>query len=118
MVGDIMLARRVGQAIAGDPERPFRPLAKRLAGADVTVGNLESTLSTDGAPTQGGDSFGARPRSLRGLESAGFDLVSLANNHVGDYGDRAMRQTFARLRGADLPMSGPGGIWPRHAGPW
>lgn len=107
-VGDIMLARRVGQAIATDPRRPFRPLAKRLAGADATVGNLESTLSTDGAPTQGGDSFGARPRVLRGLESAGFDLVSLANNHVGDYGDRAMRQTFARLRGADLPYVGAG----------
>jgi poly-gamma-glutamate capsule biosynthesis protein CapA/YwtB (metallophosphatase superfamily) len=108
VVGDIMLARRVGQAVATDPGRPFRPLAKRLAGADVTVGNLESTLSTDGAPTQGGDSFGARPRVLRGLESAGFDLVSLANNHVGDYGDRAMRQTFARLRAADLPYVGAG----------
>jgi len=108
MVGDIMLARRVGQAIASDPERPFRPLAKRLAGADVTVGNLESTLSTDGSPTQGGDSFGARPRVLRGLESAGFDLVSLANNHVGDYGDRAMRQTFTRLRAADLDYVGAG----------
>ena len=72
VVGDIMLARRVGQAIADDPRRPFRPLAKRLAGADITVGNLESTLSTDGSPTQGGDSFGARPRraarpGLRGL---------------------------------------------------
>ena len=83
VVGDIMVARRVGQAIAGDPRRPFRPLAKRLAGADITVGNLESTLSTDGSPTQGGDSFGARPRVLRGLDFAGFDLVSLANNHVG-----------------------------------
>ena len=108
VVGDIMVARRVGQAIADDPRRPFRPLAKRLAGADITVGNLESTLSTDGSPTQGGDSFGARPRVLRGLDFAGFDLVSLANNHVGDYGDRAMRQTFARLRAADLDYVGAG----------
>ena len=87
VVGDVMLARRVGRAIADDPRRPFRPLRSRLAGADITVGNLESTLSTDGSPTQGGDSFGARPQVLRGLDSAGFDLVSLANNHVGDYGN-------------------------------
>jgi poly-gamma-glutamate synthesis protein (capsule biosynthesis protein) len=108
VVGDIMLARRVGRAIADDPRRPFRPLRSRLAGADITVGNLESTLSTDGSPTQGGDSFGARPQVLRGLDSAGFDLVSLANNHVGDYGSRAMRKTFDRLRSADLRYVGAG----------
>ena len=102
VVGDLMLARRVGRAIAGDPERPFRPLADRLAGADITVGNLESSLSTDGTPTQGGDSFGARTEVLRGLRSAGFDLVSLANNHLGDYGLRAMRQTFDRLGRAGI----------------
>ncbi len=108
VVGDIMLARRVGRAIADDPRRPFRPLRSRLAGADITVGNLESTLSTDGSPTQGGDSFGARPQVLRGLDSAGFDLVSLANNHVGDYGTRAMTKTFDRLRAADLRYVGAG----------
>jgi poly-gamma-glutamate capsule biosynthesis protein CapA/YwtB (metallophosphatase superfamily) len=108
VVGDIMLARRVGRSIADDPAAPLRPLATRLARAEVTVGNLESTLSTAGTPTQGSDSFGAHPRVLRGLRSAGFDLVSLANNHVGDYGDRAMGETFGRLRAADLPYVGAG----------
>jgi poly-gamma-glutamate synthesis protein (capsule biosynthesis protein) len=108
IVGDVMLGRRVGRAIADDPRAPFRPLAARLSRADVTVGNLESTLSTDGPPTQGGDSFGASPRVIRGLRSAGFDAVSLANNHVGDYGDRALGQTLDRLRAADLPYVGAG----------
>jgi poly-gamma-glutamate synthesis protein (capsule biosynthesis protein) len=108
VVGDVMLARRVGQAIGNDPERPFRPLRGRLARADITVGNLESSLSTDGTPTQGGDSFGARTRVLQGLESAGFDLVSLANNHLGDYGERAMRQTFDRLEEAGIAYVGAG----------
>ena len=36
-------------------------MRRLLRGADLTVGNLESTLSTDGAPTQGGDSFGGTP---------------------------------------------------------
>ena len=108
VVGDIMLARRVGRALADDLERPFRPLSNRLDGADITVGNLESSLSTDGRPTQGGDSFGARPQVLRGLASAGFDLVSLANNHLGDYGPRAMRQTFDRLEDAGIDYVGAG----------
>ena len=108
IVGDVMLGRRVGRAIADDPRTAFRPLADRLSRADITVGNLESTLSTDGQPTQGGDSFGASPRVLRGLASAGFDVVSLANNHVGDYGDRALRQTLNRLKGAKLPYVGAG----------
>ncbi|HLL62648.1 MAG TPA: CapA family protein [Propionibacteriaceae bacterium] len=108
VVGDVMLGRRVGRVIADDPRAPFRPLAARLSRADVTVGNLESTLSTDGPPTQGGDSFGASPGVVRGLRSAGFDAVSLANNHVGDYGDRALRQTLDRLRAADLPYVGAG----------
>jgi poly-gamma-glutamate capsule biosynthesis protein CapA/YwtB (metallophosphatase superfamily) len=34
--------------------------------------------------------------------------VSLSNNHVGDYGDRAMYETFDRLRAADLPYVGAG----------
>ncbi len=108
LVGDVMLGRRVGRAIADDPRTVFRPLAGRLSRADVTVGNLESTLSTAGQPTQGGDSFGASPRVVRGLRSAGFDAVSLANNHVGDYGDRALRQTLSRLEAADLPYVGAG----------
>ena len=108
VVGDVMLGRRVGRAIADDPRAVFRPLAGRLSRANLTVGNLESTLSTDGRPTQGSDSFGASPRVLRGLESAGFDVLSLANNHVGDYGDRALRQTLDRLKAADLAYVGAG----------
>jgi poly-gamma-glutamate capsule biosynthesis protein CapA/YwtB (metallophosphatase superfamily) len=108
IVGDVMLGRRVAQVSGDDPIRTLRPTAKRLASAEITAGNLESTLSDDGSPTQGGDSFHADPVVISGLELAGFDLVSLANNHVGDYGQRALRQTLAELRDADLPYVGAG----------
>ena len=108
IVGDVMLGRRVAQASGDDPIRTLRPTAKRLAAAEITVGNLESTLSDDGSPTQGGDSFHADPDIVDGLELAGFDLVSLANTHLGDYGQRALRQTLAELRDADLPYVGAG----------
>ncbi|MDD9347146.1 CapA family protein [Mumia sp.] len=110
ITGDIMLGRRVGSLLrrADDPTAVFRRLASRLAGADITVGNLESTLSRRGSPTQGGDSFGGDPSVRRGLRAAGFDLVSLANNHLGDFGERAMLDTFARLRSSGLPYVGAG----------
>ena len=64
VTGDMMLGRRVGDRLAavGDPAAALRPLAGRLARADLTIGNLESTLSQAGAPRQGGDSFGASTR--------------------------------------------------------
>ncbi|WP_370614546.1 CapA family protein [Mumia qirimensis] len=110
VTGDIMLGRRVGAYLdrAGDPTAVFRPFAERLAAADITVGNLESTLSQRGSPTQGGDSFGADPSVRRGLRAAGFDVIGLANNHLGDFGPQAMRDSFDRLRAGGLPYVGAG----------
>jgi poly-gamma-glutamate capsule biosynthesis protein CapA/YwtB (metallophosphatase superfamily) len=107
-VGDIMLGRRVGNRHRADPAAPLMPFAKRLAAAEITVGNFESTLSTAGSPTQGGDSFAASPRVIPGLRAAGFDLLSLANNHVGDYGDRALRQTVDRFGATKIGTVGTG----------
>lgn len=110
VVGDVMLGRRVGDAMAaaGDLAAPFRPLAERLAAADITVGNLESTLSTDGSPTQGGDSFAADPGVAAGLQLAGFDVLSLANNHVGDWGEAALVQTIERVQAMGIAPVGAG----------
>src|SRR5512134_2524377 len=46
VTGDVMLGRRVGDRLArvGDPAAALRPMAGRLAAADLTIGNLESTL--------------------------------------------------------------------------
>lgn len=103
VVGDVMLGPRVGAraAAAGDPGLPLRPLQRRLRTADLTVGNLESTLSSAGARQQGGDSFAAPPGVLAALADAGFDALSLANNHTGDFGEQAL------LRTLDLLADGP-----------
>jgi poly-gamma-glutamate synthesis protein (capsule biosynthesis protein) len=106
LVGDIMLGRGVAAANPGDPGAALAPLRRRLAAADVTVGNLESTLSDDGAPRQGDDSFAADPAVVDDLAAAGFDVLSLANNHTGDYGPSALRTTV-RLLG-DSPIRGVG----------
>jgi len=117
LVGDIMLGRGVGEVAAatGDPAAPLRPLQRRLAGADITVGNLESTLSRAGAPRQGDDSFAAPPGVLPGLADSGFDVLSLANNHTGDFGTAALVQTLRRVGGSPVEQVGAG----RHVtGAW
>ncbi len=110
VTGDIMLARDVAAAArgTGDPAPALRPMSRRLRSADITVGNLESTLSRAGSPTQGGDSFGADPAVAKSLRRAGFDALSLANNHLGDFGDRALVQTVRRLHAEGLRTFGAG----------
>ena len=107
VVGDIMLGRSVGAATPDDPGAPLGPLSDFLAAADITVGNLESTLSDDGKPQQD-DAFHADPRVVPDLVDAGFDLLSLANNHTGDYGPRALRQTLDRLGRSPILTVGAG----------
>ncbi|HYO38092.1 MAG TPA: CapA family protein [Nocardioidaceae bacterium] len=104
VVGDIMLGRGVGE-----PAQALAPLAPRLRRYDLTVGNLESTLSENGVPQQGGDSFAATPAVVPLLERAGLDAVSLANNHTGDYQDAALLDTVRRLRGSRVQPFGAGG---------
>jgi poly-gamma-glutamate synthesis protein (capsule biosynthesis protein) len=109
LAGDIMLGRRVASEAPGGAGMTLQPLSQRLAAADLTIGNLESTLSGDGIPQQpGNDSFHADPAVLRSLDRAGFDLLSLANNHTGDYGERAFVQTLRRMDASPIQRVGAG----------
>jgi poly-gamma-glutamate synthesis protein (capsule biosynthesis protein) len=80
-----------------------------LSAADITFGTLESALSTDGTPQQPfGENFAADPRVLPGLVAAGFDVLSLGNNHVGDYGPRSLVETVRLVRDAGMLPVGAG----------
>jgi len=107
VVGDIMLGRGVAGQPGGAPAR-LRPMAEHLRAADLTVGNLESTLSDDGPAQQGTDSFHAPPTVLAALADAGVDALSLANNHTGDYGPRALLATLDAFRGRRIESFGAG----------
>jgi poly-gamma-glutamate capsule biosynthesis protein CapA/YwtB (metallophosphatase superfamily) len=108
--GDVMLGRRVATAAArtGDVSRPLRAIGPRLAAADLTVVNLESTLSRAGTPQQGNDSFAAPPGVLTGLRAAGVDVLSLANNHTGDFQQRALIETVRLVRQSGIQPVGAG----------
>ena len=107
VVGDIMLGR--GVAVPQAPVSPLRLFADRIRSADLAVGNLESTLSDDGPPLQpGDDSFAAPPGTLAGLERLGFDAMSLANNHTGDFGEAVLLDVVDRFAGSRIAGFGAG----------
>lgn len=105
--GDVMLDDGPGRLIAkgGDPLAPF---AKTLKAADYRIANLETSVARSGRRLADKPyTFRAHPRTLRILQGR-FDAVTLANNHVGDYGHQALLETMQRLDHAGIAHFGAG----------
>ncbi len=102
--GDMMLGRAVERTAnaRGDWAFPFRHVAGRLRAADVAFGNLECVAATGGADAP----FRADPRVLGGLREAGFDVISLANNHSADAGLDALADMARRLDDLGIAVTG------------
>ena len=109
-VGDIMLDRGVEWKVnqnppaggGGDWRWPFLKIADTFQKADLVFGNLESQISDKGTDVGSIYSFRANPQSLEGLTYAGFDVVSVANNHSLDYTKEAFEDSSARLKEAGI----------------
>jgi poly-gamma-glutamate capsule biosynthesis protein CapA/YwtB (metallophosphatase superfamily) len=108
-VGDLMLDRSLGNAIRrNETAFPFALVADQLEMADVTVGNLESSLGDLGQPAKKHYTFQAPPLATASLAAAGFDVVSLANNHAMDFGPEALLQGISRLEAEGIVTVGAG----------
>lgn len=84
-------------------------LLARMRGADIFMVNNEFTYSNGGAPTEGKQyTFRAAPESVSYLEDMGADVVSLANNHVYDYGESSLIDTLKTLEDKGIPYVGAG----------
>lgn len=109
-VGDIMLSRSVGALMVSKNNYlwPFRQIADFLKEADLTFANLETPVSNRGVKVGSIYSFRSAPESVLGLNYAGFDVVSLANNHAWDYGREAFVDTMDHLASAGIAYVGGG----------
>lgn len=92
----------------GDYTLPFAVIAPELSGADIAFGNLEGPFCEKPPYTKEGMIFRVRPRAVESLVLAGFDVVSVANNHFGDGGNACMEFSLARLREAKIAPVGAG----------
>jgi poly-gamma-glutamate synthesis protein (capsule biosynthesis protein) len=109
-VGDIMLGRSVEENVlkSGDVNYPFERMMPLMQDADLLIGNLECLISDKGEARFKAYSFRVGLWGIESLKNAGFDLVSLANNHAYDYGPEALIDTRARLRWAGISVVGAG----------
>jgi len=79
-----------------------------FAGADLVVVNLECPFTERGAPIPKNFNFRARPSTVQVLVDAGVKVVSLANNHLMDYGPDGVADTVATLDAAGIAHFGAG----------
>lgn len=108
-VGDIMLGRTIGEMIETEgPQAPFAFTAEILSSADLTLGNLECPISSRGSPEEKTYTFRAPLLAGEALAMAGFDVLSLANNHVLDYGIDALEDTLNILNDRQIYTVGAG----------
>jgi len=99
--GDVMLGRGVAQALDGDWKAAFSTVRPWLAEADLTFANLESPLTTAPQVSSGYD-LRTLPAAVDAFRTAGFDVVSLANNHAFDAGEPGLAETVATLDAAGI----------------
>lgn len=108
--GDVMLSRHVAakMATAKDPSLPFRKIAPFFADADIAFVNLESPFSDKALPPTRGLVFLTPPKAIEGLELAGIDIVSTANNHTRDQREYGLLYTLDWLGKHGISATGTG----------
>jgi poly-gamma-glutamate synthesis protein (capsule biosynthesis protein) len=84
-------------------------LISQMQQADLMCLNNEFTYSTRGTPISGkAYTFRAAPERVEVLKTLGVDVVTLANNHIFDYGEAAFYDTLDTLDGAGIAHMGAG----------
>ena len=107
LTGDAIITRKL--SVYKEP--PFLEMIKLIRSADVAFTNFEMLLHNyEPYPMHksGGTYMRAEPFLAKELIWAGFDIVSTANNHTGDYGTEGMRLTLKYLNDYGLINSGAG----------
>ncbi|ABB33734.1 Capsule synthesis protein, CapA [Geobacter metallireducens RCH3] len=109
-VGDIMLAGSATPTLSRSGyDYPFAKTAQELRRGDIAMGNLEAPLTERG--TEYRDKtyrFRTNPIAAAALKRAGFSVLTLANNHMMDYGNEGLQDTLATLSRHGIAHTGAG----------
>ncbi len=110
LCGDVMLARKVRDVaeLHDDPAWPFRRNLFLTATADIAFANLESLFKENPNPHPSHLSFQLKEEQLSALLVAGFDVLSLANNHTSNVGSSGVAFSVDLLREAGIEPCGAG----------
>ncbi len=116
-VGDIMMGTDFPspKLPQKDGKFLFEEAKGLLRKADIVFGNLEGPFYEGDSPSKKVKEdketyfFRTPPRYVKNLVDAGFNVVSLANNHAGDFGEKGMSSTKKVLEAAGIKYSSKAG---------
>jgi hypothetical protein len=114
-VGDIMMGTNFPSKRylpGNDGKELWLEVSDTLKQADVTFGNLEGVILDEGGDQKKCNNpkvcylFRSPKSYLGNLKNAGFDVVSLANNHAGDFGEPGRVSTMQALDSVGIDYAG------------
>lgn len=109
IAGDWAPIRVFKKIMATHPESVYGDLLPILRAADLSIVNLESPLSDRGEPVfKSGSVFKGEQRHIQALTAVPFGVVTLANNHMFDYGTNAFEDTMDVLNRNHIQWTGAG----------
>ena len=121
--GDINLGRCIAkrtlsaQAGTNNFNYPFQFVAEELRASDITVGSMDGSLSDESPSMPCPDSMNliAPTKMVEGLQLSGFDVMTIATNHIKDCGEKgfecdnkALFDTINTLKTAGIQVVGAG----------
>lgn len=112
LTGDIMLGGEFTEFKENrhvDYEYPFDGVKKLFEEADIVFGNLECTLSKTNEVRQDKSmTLYSPPDSIQALKYLGYNIISLGNNHINDYGEQGLVKTIKILGDSGISCFGAG----------
>lgn len=109
IVGDFYPGLRVSSCLLNPPEKVFGSFSSLIDESDLAVINLEAPLTDNSYPIiKTGPALRGDPVAGKLLKKAGFDLVTLANNHILDFGKEGLTDTISTLKEENLAFVGAG----------
>lgn len=110
VVGDISYSRGVERIVKkqNDINYPFLKIRDYLKSADLVFGNLETPITQGPEIPDFEMIFRSNPGTEQALQQAGFSILSLANNHTPNFGEKGLKDTFNYLENASIKYVGAG----------
>jgi poly-gamma-glutamate synthesis protein (capsule biosynthesis protein) len=115
--GDVHFFERTATLLK-NPQTAFGPIATQLRDSDLTVLNLETAVTARGTAQPKTYHFRTNPTAFDALRAAGVDAVTIANNHLLDYGRVGLADTLAAVKAAKFPAFGAGNNADEAWAPW
>lgn len=110
IAGDYVPRERIAAMMLNDDFTYFDEISPIVKSADLSILNLEAPIvESDQTPIiKCGPNLRTSAKVIDSLKYAGFNMVTLANNHIMDFGPGGLQDTIAYLESADIKYVGIG----------